>query len=78
MLAHRALPFIVGRNPYIAQVYQLYESSFATLSAVKPIRTKEDNEEFTKTLDQLVEDHSQNVPVLAKGTNSRVISLSGV
>lgn len=26
-----------------------------------------DNESFTQTLDELVEDHSDNVPVLAKG-----------
>jgi len=67
VLAHRSLPFIVGRNPYIAQVYNLYESSFATLSAVPPIRSLADNEAFTRTLDQLVADHSNNVPILAKG-----------
>lgn len=69
VLAHRSLPFIVGRNPYIAQVYNLYESSFQTLSAFPPIKTIEDNDEFTRTLDQLVEDHSDNVPVLAKGVS---------
>lgn len=67
VLAHRSLPFIVGRNPYIAQVYQLYESSFATLSAVPPIQSLEDNISFSKTLDQLVADHAENVPTLAKG-----------
>lgn len=67
VLAHRKLPFIVGRNPYIAQVYNLYESSFATLSAVPPIRTLQDNDAFSKTLDHLVADHSNNVPLLAKG-----------
>lgn len=67
MLAHRSLPFIVGRNPFIAQVYNLYESSFATLSAVPPIKTLSDNEAFTRTLEGLVEDHANNVPILARG-----------
>ena len=67
VLAHRSLPFIVGRNPYIAEVYQLYESSFTTLSNFPPIRNLEDNERFTNTLDELVADHANNVPVLARG-----------
>lgn len=73
VLAHRSLPFIVGRNPYIAEVYQLYESSFTTLSNFPPIRNLEDNERFTNTLDELVADHANNVPVLARG-QSRSLS----
>lgn len=48
-------------------MYNLYESSFQTLSAFPPIKTIEDNANFTRTLDELVEDHSDNVPELAKG-----------
>ena len=77
VLAHRSLPFIVGRNPYIAQVYQLYESSFATLSAVPPIQSLEDNVRFSKTLDELVADHAENVPTLAKGEAAGLSYLQG-
>lgn len=71
VLAHRSLPFIVGSNPYIAQIYQLYESSFATLSNFPPIQSLEDNDRFTAILDELVADHANNVPVLARGEHSR-------
>lgn len=67
VLAHRSLPFIVGRNPYIAEIYQLYETSFTTLSNFPPIQNLQDNERFTNILDELVADHANNVPVLARG-----------
>ncbi|KAL4400134.1 pyruvate dehydrogenase (acetyl-transferring) kinase [Malassezia pachydermatis] len=62
-----SLPFIVGTNPYIQEVARLYASSFAQLASMPPIQTLEDNQTFTKNLRKLVQDHTENVPTLARG-----------
>lgn len=63
----RALPFIVGSNPYVQRIARLYADSFDTLARFPPIRTQEENERFTQMLEELVQDHAQNVPTLARG-----------
>ncbi|PWN52703.1 alpha-ketoacid dehydrogenase kinase [Violaceomyces palustris] len=63
----RALPFIVGSNPFVSKIARLYASSFDTIAKFKPIETQEDNRHFTEVLEELVSAHSQNVPTLARG-----------
>lgn len=63
----RALPFIVGSNPFISKIARLYASSFETLVKFGQIQTQEDNERFTAVLEDLVSEHGQNIPTLARG-----------
>ncbi|RHZ77420.1 hypothetical protein Glove_180g93 [Diversispora epigaea] len=71
-IAHRIrdfqnLPFVVGTNPHIAKVYDLYWVAFETLRKFPPIKTIEDNEEFCKTLKGLLNKHLVVIPQLAMG-----------
>ena len=71
-LAHRIrdfqkLPFIVGCNPHIQSVYNLYLRSFDTLRRVPLIHTLEQEREYTALLTRLVEDHLNVVVDLGKG-----------
>jgi hypothetical protein len=61
------IPFIVGTNPFIARTHELARSTFQTLASFPPIITMEDNEAFSRTLENLVEKHSNDIPTLAKG-----------
>lgn len=63
----RALPFIVGSNPFISRIARLYASSFETLVKFGQIQTQEDNQRFTAVLEELVTVHAQNIPTLARG-----------
>ncbi|KAN0064949.1 hypothetical protein ACQY0O_002007 [Thecaphora frezii] len=63
----RALPFIVGSNPFISKIARLYASSFETIANFGPIETQEDNVKFTAVLEDLVSAHAQNIPTLARG-----------
>lgn len=63
----RALPFIVGSNPFISRIARLYASSFETLVKFGKLETQEDNERFTAVLEELVSEHAQNIPTLARG-----------
>ncbi|CAG8641357.1 12578_t:CDS:1, partial [Cetraspora pellucida] len=50
-IAHRIrdfqnLPFIVGTNPHLARVYDLYWLAFEKLRKIPPIRTIEENNEW--------------------------------
>lgn len=62
-----SLPFIVGTNPYIQDVARLYASSFASLVQRPPPETLQDNDSFARELRQLVSDHSDVAPTLARG-----------
>eukprot|EP00128_Syssomonas_multiformis_P003866 Colp12_sorted_trinity150504_noHs@6625 len=66
-LAFQKLPYIVGCNPYIRQVYELYLSSFEHLRLVEPIESIADEEKYTVLLEKLVADHVDVVNVLARG-----------
>ncbi|CAG8502829.1 9788_t:CDS:1, partial [Acaulospora morrowiae] len=71
-LAHRIrnfqnLPFIVGTNPHIAKVYDLYWTAFETFIKFPPIKTMADNDEFCKVLKTLLKDHLVVIPQLAMG-----------
>ncbi|SNX87790.1 related to branched-chain alpha-ketoacid dehydrogenase kinase, mitochondrial precursor [Melanopsichium pennsylvanicum] len=63
----RALPFIVGSNPFISRIARLYASSFETLVNFGHIKTQEDNQRFTAVIEDLVSAHAQNIPTLARG-----------
>lgn len=73
-LAHRVqslrnLPFIVVSNPHISTIYNNYLHS---LSALLPfsrrhITTLEEEERFTEVMADLVQTHSNTIPILARG-----------
>lgn len=65
--AFRGLPFIVGSNPHIQKVARLYAGSFQAIAGVGRIKDDADNERFTRALEQMVEDHAENIPTLARG-----------
>jgi len=70
--AFRNLPFIVGSNPYVQKIARLYADSFQTLARFGEITDEESNTRYTDVLEQLVSDHAQNVPTLARGESSQV------
>ncbi|KAI4124287.1 MAG: hypothetical protein LQ338_004883 [Usnochroma carphineum] len=73
-LAHRIqalrnLPFIVVSNPHIAQIYNNYVHSLSTLLPYKErrITNLEDEIQFTEVMADLVQTHSNTIPILARG-----------
>lgn len=65
--ALQKLPFIVGTNPYISKVYNLYLSSFDTIRSVPQITSLQQDEQFAEMLRLLVESHKDNIQMLARG-----------
>lgn len=63
----RSLPFIVGCNPTILAVHELYLRAFRMLSTFPDIETMEDDVAYTKLLKRLLEDHKDVVTSLAEG-----------
>ncbi|KAI9025457.1 hypothetical protein DFJ74DRAFT_664381, partial [Hyaloraphidium curvatum] len=71
-LSHRirdfqALPFVVGTDPNISRVYELYMNAFESFRRVPEIKTMEDNEAFCALLAQQLYTHLEVIPLLAKG-----------
>ncbi|KAL8837244.1 MAG: hypothetical protein Q9170_002617 [Blastenia crenularia] len=73
-LAHRIqalrnLPFIVVSNPHIAQIYNNYVHSLSTLLPYQErrITSLEDEIQFTEVMADLVQTHSNTIPILARG-----------
>ncbi|KAF8926019.1 hypothetical protein BGZ58_000248 [Dissophora ornata] len=71
-LAHRIrdfqnLPFIVGTNPHIELVYDLYWQAFEKLSKIPEIKTLEENDAFCEMIKGLLNDHLVVIPQLALG-----------
>jgi hypothetical protein len=64
--AFQSLPFIVGTNPFIKEIYQLYYDSFESLVNYSDSEGKDDMEYIDKLKD-FVERHSDNIPTLARG-----------
>ncbi|EIN07635.1 26S proteasome subunit P45 [Punctularia strigosozonata HHB-11173 SS5] len=60
------LPFIVGTNPYIEHIRDAHRRSFEVLAKHPDIRTLEDNVKYTSVLQDLVERHAQDIPLMAK------------
>ncbi|KAI9593822.1 branched-chain alpha-ketoacid dehydrogenase [Syncephalis fuscata] len=67
VVAFQRLPFIVGTNPYIHQVHQLYYDSFEKLRVLPPMESRADDEAFTGMLLDLTEKHADAIPTLARG-----------
>ncbi|KAF9392015.1 hypothetical protein CPB97_004605 [Podila verticillata] len=71
-LAHRIrdfqnLPFIVGTNPHIELVYDLYWQAFDKVSKIPEIKTLEENDQFCGLVKGLLNDHLVVIPQLALG-----------
>lgn len=73
-LAHRVvrlrnLPFIVVANPNISKIYNNYLHSLSTLEPFykKQITTLAEEEKFTDAMAEIVQTHSNTIPILAQG-----------
>jgi pyruvate dehydrogenase kinase 2/3/4 len=71
-LAHRIrefqnLPFIIGTNPHIHAVYELYWDAFEKLRAVPALHSLEDNEAFCALVKKMLAEHLVVIPQLAWG-----------
>lgn len=66
--AFQTLPFIVGTNPYIKEIYKLYYESFESLEPYSNDRSSSgDDYEYSEKLKDLVDRHADNIPTLARG-----------
>ncbi|NXU28803.1 BCKD dehydrogenase, partial [Thalassarche chlororhynchos] len=63
----RSLPFIIGCNPTILHVHELYIRAFQKLSEFPPIQARGDEARYCALLRQLLEDHKDVVTLLAEG-----------
>jgi len=63
----RSLPFIVGCNPNIQAVHDLYIRAFYALEEYPEIGTVEESKLFSNLLRELLDDHTDVVSLLAKG-----------
>ncbi|KAI8647030.1 branched-chain alpha-ketoacid dehydrogenase [Parasitella parasitica] len=73
-IAHRIrefqkLPYILGTNPHIENVYELYWQAFERIRKVPLIKTREENEAFCDILEESLDAHLVIIPQLAKGIN---------
>ncbi|KAK6094762.1 Plakophilin-2 [Batrachochytrium dendrobatidis] len=71
-LAHRIsrfqqLPFVVGTNPHIEFIYNLYWEAFETFRSMAPITTIEQNRELCVIVQSLLNAHLVAIPELALG-----------
>ncbi|KAF8930704.1 hypothetical protein BGZ47_000439 [Haplosporangium gracile] len=71
-LAHRIrdfqnLPFIVGTNPHIELVYDLYWQAFEKIAKISEIKTLEENDAFCEMIKGILNDHLVVIPQLALG-----------
>uniref|UniRef100_A0A8C3XTZ3 Protein-serine/threonine kinase n=1 Tax=Chelydra serpentina TaxID=8475 RepID=A0A8C3XTZ3_CHESE len=63
----RSLPFIIGCNPTILHVHELYIRAFQMLSEFPPIKDQEAEAQYCKLVRQLLDDHKDVVTLLAEG-----------
>ncbi|KAI9491428.1 branched-chain alpha-ketoacid dehydrogenase [Zychaea mexicana] len=61
------LPFIVGTNPHIQSVYDIYWQAFERLRKVPPIRTLQENDAFCDKLIESLQSHMVAIPRLVLG-----------
>lgn len=71
-LAHRIrefqqLPFVVGANPAIEQVYQLYWEAFEKFRAVPQVNSLEENQVFCSVVSEMLSQHKKVIPLLVVG-----------
>ncbi|XP_045620984.1 LOW QUALITY PROTEIN: branched-chain alpha-ketoacid dehydrogenase kinase [Procambarus clarkii] len=67
VLAFRSLPFIVGCNPIILGVHELYIRAFNILNNYAPITSRDDEINYSRKLGELLDDHKDVVTQLAAG-----------
>ncbi|KAJ5613238.1 hypothetical protein N7510_006432 [Penicillium lagena] len=67
--ALRNLPFIVVSNPHVSKIYHNYLHSLSTLLPYqqRQISTLEEEKQFGDVLADLVQTHTNTIPVLARG-----------
>uniref|UniRef100_A0A8C4ZCR3 Protein-serine/threonine kinase n=1 Tax=Gadus morhua TaxID=8049 RepID=A0A8C4ZCR3_GADMO len=63
----RSLPFIIGCNPTILQVHELYIRAYHMLIDFPLIKDQEVEASFSKLVQQLLDDHKDVVTMLAEG-----------
>uniref|UniRef100_A0A669CQC4 Protein-serine/threonine kinase n=1 Tax=Oreochromis niloticus TaxID=8128 RepID=A0A669CQC4_ORENI len=63
----RSLPFIIGCNPTILQVHELYIRAYHMLSDFPEIKDQDVEARFCKLVRQLLDDHKDVVTMLAQG-----------
>lgn len=63
----RSLPFIIGCNPTILHVHELYIRAFQKLSEYPPITDHETEGQYCKLVRDLMDDHKDVVTLLAEG-----------
>ncbi|GAA5807275.1 hypothetical protein MFLAVUS_000632 [Mucor flavus] len=71
-IAHRIrefqkLPYILGTNPHIEGVYNLYWQAFERIRKIPVIQTRQENEVFCEILQESLDAHLVIIPLLAKG-----------
>lgn len=71
-IAHRIrefqkLPYILGTNPHIEGVYDLYWQAFERIRKIPPIETRQENEIFCDILQESLDAHLVIIPLLARG-----------
>ncbi|KAF8567452.1 hypothetical protein P879_03985 [Paragonimus westermani] len=67
IMGFRTLPFIIGCNPTILSVHNLYLESFRKVTQEPPVENFEDELKFSKLLRAMLDDHSQVLGMLAHG-----------
>lgn len=68
---HLSLPFLPATNPSLAKVHSLYSSAFSLLSEIPEVTSLADNDKLCAAVAQMVEEHRDNIPLLAKGARER-------
>lgn len=63
----RSLPFIIGCNPTILQVHELYIRAYYMLSEFPAIKDRETEAQYSRLVQQLLDDHKDVVTMLAQG-----------
>ncbi|CEJ01697.1 hypothetical protein G6F70_006354 [Rhizopus microsporus] len=71
-IAHRIrefqkLPYIMGTNPHIQCVYDLYWQAFDRIRRIPEIQSREENDVFCQVLQSSLDAHQVVIPELAKG-----------
>ncbi|POY74010.1 hypothetical protein BMF94_2821 [Rhodotorula taiwanensis] len=70
---HLSLPFLPATNPSLAKVHSLYSSAFSDLSQIPEISTLADNDRLCEIVAKMVEEHRDNIPLLAKDRVALII-----
>uniref|UniRef100_A0A8C6R8P5 Protein-serine/threonine kinase n=1 Tax=Nannospalax galili TaxID=1026970 RepID=A0A8C6R8P5_NANGA len=63
----RSLPFIIGCNPTILHVHELYIRAFQKLTDFPQIKDQADEAQYCQLVRQLLDDHKDVVTLLAEG-----------